>query len=278
MKAQKQPTRIEKSDAPQVFEARGVPVLMDEDVARLFGVETRRLNEQVKRNRSRFGDDFAFQLSTGEYADLMQQTATSSAKSGSSHGGRRKPPTMFTEHGVVMAATLLRTEQAAEASRYIVEVFVDARRNQLANQNQLTLPAVTDQRAPSPMTADQQQGLMVKLNSALGRVLDAIADPQAQTTVRDEARAVAAEGLNSIKEYMKKPGAQNEKTLAEVRKLLAEAESLDAETAKKHTENQHGQLALLAKQLRLTIVAKQFLETGNVDGLLAVLKDLEKTG
>ena len=78
-------------------------------------------------------------------------------------------------------------------------------------------------------------------------MLDAIADPVAQTTVRDEARAVALEGLNSIKEHLRKTGFQNEHTLAEVRTLLAEAEAIDVETAGRHIENRHRELALIAK-------------------------------
>ena len=84
---------------PPIYTVRGQSVVMDEDVAALFSVETRRLNEQVKRNSARFGDDFAFQLTPEEFAALISQSATSSA-----HGGRRKPPVMFTEHGVVIAA------------------------------------------------------------------------------------------------------------------------------------------------------------------------------
>ena len=117
---------------------------------------------------------------------------------------------------------------------------------------------------------------MGKLNHALDRVLDAIADPVTQTTVRDEARALAAEGLASLKDYLRRAGVQNEKTLAEVRKLLAEAEAVEAETALRATENQHRQLALLAKQLRLVLVAQQYLERGSVEDLLSVLKDLER--
>lgn len=107
-------------------------------------------------------------------------------------------------------------------------------------------------------------------------MLDAIADPVARTTVREEAQAIAAEGLHAIKAYLRRPGVQNEKTLAEVQKLLAEADALVAETAARVTENQHRQLALLAKQLRLVLVAQQYLETGSVDALLATLQDLER--
>ena len=127
-----------------------------------------------------------------------------------------------------------------------------------------------------PLEVQARVTLAGKLNDALGRVLDAIADPVAQTTIRDEAKALAAEGLASLKEYLRKAGVQNEKTLAEVRKLLAEAEALEAETALRATENQHRQLALLAKQLRLVLAAQQYLERGGVEDLLGVLKDLER--
>jgi hypothetical protein len=121
-----------------------------------------------------------------------------------------------------------------------------------------------------------RQGLMTKLNVALGHVLDAIVDPEESRTVRDEAKAIAAEGLKSLKEYLKTAGISNEKTLAEVRRIMAEAESIEVETARKRTENQHRQLALLAKKLRLVIQAQHYAETGSIEGLLVVLTDLEK--
>ena len=260
--------------APPIYTCRGAPVLIDADVARLFGVETRRLNEQVKRNAGRFGDDFGFQLDLDEADDLKSQIATSSGQPQQSHGGRRKPPFVFTEHGVVMAATLLRSDQAVTASRFIVKVFVEARRNQFAQEAGQNLPAMIDPRAVLPLASEMRHGLMAKLNEALGRVLDVMIDTQSGTTVRDEARALAAEGLQSLKEHLRKAGVQNEKTLAEVRKLLAEAEAIDAETAQKHTEQRHREFALVAKQLRLVLTAQQYLESGSVDGMLAVLKDL----
>jgi hypothetical protein len=174
-----------------------------------------------------------------------------------------------------MAATVVKSENAVAASRFVIKVFVEARRKTLASDG-ANLPSLIDARGLLPLEHEARTGLMSKLNDALGRVLDAIADPEAQTTVRDEAHAIAAEGLRSIKEYLTRAGVQNEKTLAEVRKLLAEADALEAETAQKRTENRHRQLALLAKQLRLVLVAQQYLETGGVEGLLATLKDLER--
>ena len=90
------PEQIEKS----ILFIRGCRVMLDSDLARLYGVPTRRLNEQVRRNEKRFPTDFMFQLSQEEYENLKSQIATSSF----GHGGRRKLPLVFTEHGAVMQA------------------------------------------------------------------------------------------------------------------------------------------------------------------------------
>ena len=255
---------------PEVFELRGRSVVLDFDVARLFQLETRSLNQQVQRNLDKF-EGFAFRLSTDETAALRSQNVMSNH----GRGGRRHLPHAFTEHGVVMAAPVVKSETAIAATRFVISVFVEARRKSLVSDG-ANLPSLIDARSLLPLGREARTGLTSKLNGALGRVLDAIADPDTQTTVRDEAHAIAAEGLRSLKEYLKRAGVQNEKTLAEVHKLLAEADALEAETAQKRTENQHRQLALLAKQLRLLLVAQQYLETGGVEGLLATLKDLER--
>jgi ORF6N domain len=82
---------------------RGEKVILDSDLAQLYGVTTSRLNEQVKRNLERFPSDFVFRLNRTEFEDLISQIATSS----SGYGGRRKLPFVFTEHGAIMAANVL---------------------------------------------------------------------------------------------------------------------------------------------------------------------------
>lgn len=255
---------------PTLIEVRGQSLVLDADLARLFQVETRSLNQQVQRNLAKF-EGFAFRLTAKEVEALTSQNVMSNE----GRGGRRHLPYAFTEHGVVMAATVVKSEAAIAASRFVIKVFVEARRKSRVSGD-ANLSSLIDARELAPLEGKARTGLMSKLNNALGRVLDAIADPETQTTVRDEAQAIAAEGLRSLKDYLKRTGIQNEKTLAEVRKLLAEADALEAETAQKRTENQHRQLALLAKQLRLVLVAQQYLETGGVEGLLATLKDLER--
>ncbi len=99
---------------------RGQKVILDADLAALYDVTTSRLNEQVKRNARRFPPDFAFRLSEDEFANLKSHFATSSL----AWGGRRKLPYAFTEHGVIMAASVLNSERAVQASVFVVRAFV----------------------------------------------------------------------------------------------------------------------------------------------------------
>jgi hypothetical protein len=102
---------------------RGERVILDSDLAELYGVETRRLNQQVSRNRDRFPEDFSFRLTNKEVTALMSQFATSNG----GRGGRRKRPYAFTEHGAIMAASVLNTPRAVEMSVFVVRAFVRLR-------------------------------------------------------------------------------------------------------------------------------------------------------
>ena len=99
---------------------RGEKVILDSDLAKLYNVETRRLNEQVRRNIDKFPKDFMFQLTMEEFSNLMSQIATSS----SSWGGRRKAPLVFTEHGALQAANVLNSQIASKMSVFIIRAFV----------------------------------------------------------------------------------------------------------------------------------------------------------
>jgi hypothetical protein len=111
--------RVEKA----ILLARGQRVILDVDLAALYGVTTTRLNEQIKRNQDRFPGDFAFRLTKEEFTILISQFATSSSK----HGGRRKLPLVFTEHGAIMAANVLNSKRAVQASVPVVRAFVRLR-------------------------------------------------------------------------------------------------------------------------------------------------------
>jgi len=105
-------------------------VVLDTALAELYAVPVKRLNEQTKRNRRRFPADFMFQLTSKENQSLRSQFATS--KMG--RGGRRSLPYAFTEHGAIMAATVLNSEQAVEMSVFVVRAFVRLREMLAANK------------------------------------------------------------------------------------------------------------------------------------------------
>jgi len=111
--------RIER----RILLIRGERVILDSDLAELYGVETRRLNQQVSRNRDRFPEDFSFRLTNKEVTALMSHFATSNG----GRGGRRKRPYAFTEHGAIMAASVLNTPRAVEMSVFVVRAFVRLR-------------------------------------------------------------------------------------------------------------------------------------------------------
>ena len=102
---------------------RGQRVILDSELAALYEVETKRFNEQVKRNAARFPADFMFQLTSEELDSLRSQFATSNT----GRGGRRYLPYVFTEHGAMMAAMVLNSPRAVEVSVYVVRAFVRLR-------------------------------------------------------------------------------------------------------------------------------------------------------
>lgn len=129
----------------QIFSIRGQQVILDSELASLYGVETGALNRAVSRNKDRFPTDFCFQLSKSEWDDLKCQVGTSSEidadlKSqnviSSGHGGRRSLPRVFTEHGALMASTILRSKQAIAMSVFIIRAFVQMR-EELANNQEI---------------------------------------------------------------------------------------------------------------------------------------------
>jgi hypothetical protein len=131
-------TVLAKRVESRIFVMRGRKVILDADLAQLYGVEVKRLNQQVKRNAERFPDDFVFRLSA---KDLRLQIATSKIANGtdkkprpSSRGGRRYSPFAFTEHGAVMAATVLNSKRAVDMSILVVRAFVHMRDMMATNQ------------------------------------------------------------------------------------------------------------------------------------------------
>jgi hypothetical protein len=139
MRAENDPN-AEKSLEPLIFVVRGRRVILDVDLARLYGVTTKALNQAVKRNSGRFPEDFALQLTIAETAStkvldsIDQNPDRSQIVTGSQrHRDPRVPPWAFTEHGALMAANVLRSARAVQMSIFVIRAFVRLREQVAAN-------------------------------------------------------------------------------------------------------------------------------------------------
>lgn len=113
----------------KIYLVRNKKVMIDSDLADLYGVETKRLNEQIKRNLSRFPEDFMFQLTNEEWQNLKSHFATSS------WGGRRTIPYVFTEHGVLMLSSVLNSNRATDINVQIIRIFIKMREMLLTHKD-----------------------------------------------------------------------------------------------------------------------------------------------
>jgi len=143
----RKPHRVHGPLEPLILTIRNQRVILDADLAGLYGVTTKAFNQAVKRNADRFPEDFAFQPTEAELKILRSQIVTSSSEAiesaqanqnwsqsvTSSHGGRRYRPWAFTEHGAIMAANILRSERAIHMSVFVVRAFVRLREHVAAN-------------------------------------------------------------------------------------------------------------------------------------------------
>ena len=142
--------------APPIHTIRRQRVVLDSDLAGLYGVSTKAFNQTIARNRNRFPRDFILQLTADEFSNLRSQIVTSSSGTApalrsqivtlKAHGGRRYLPLAFTKHGAIMAATLLRSPRAVAMSVYVVRAFVEMKEALLANATILQRLAEIDKK------------------------------------------------------------------------------------------------------------------------------------
>ena len=155
------PTRKVDNVEGAIYLIRGQRVMLDSDLAAIYGVTTKRLNEQLRRNRKRFPQDFAFQLTTEEFRNLRPQFATSKGR-----GGRRYFPWVFTEHGAIMLASVLNSDIAVQASVRVVRAFIRLREMVAANAQLAAKLEELERRL------DSRDEAIVDLFAALKRLLE----------------------------------------------------------------------------------------------------------
>jgi len=168
--------------ASLILSIRGERIILDADLARIYGVTTKRLNEQVKRNSDRFPEDFAFQLNRTEWAELRSQIATASAQTNRSqfatgsqkHRDPRYLPFAFTEHGAIMAANVLNSKEAVRMSVFVVRAFVKLREMLLAHKE------LADKLTELERKVGTHDKALVSIIAAI-KALTAVPKPRART-------------------------------------------------------------------------------------------------
>jgi ORF6N domain-containing protein len=181
------PAKLVKVESA-IFLIRGQRVMLDSDLAAVYGTTTARLNEQFRRNRRRFPKDFAFQLTSAEFKRLISQFAISNK----GRGGRRTLPWVFTEHGALMLASVLNSKVAIQASIRVVRAFVRLREMVAANAQLTAKLKDLEQRL------DSHDGAIVKLFTVLKQLLEPEVKPKREIGfhVRERAAAYRAKGRN----------------------------------------------------------------------------------
>jgi hypothetical protein len=178
-------TKTPDAALPRIFSVRKLKVVLDADLAKLYGVPTGHLNQAVKRNAKKFPPEFSFLLTPKEVEGLMSQTVISNdppslvsqiAISKSRRGGTRKLTRAFTEHGALMAATVLRSDRAVQMSLYLIRAFVEMREALLANATILKRLAEIDRRLV------EHDSVLRELITQLRPLLDAPAEEETPKT------------------------------------------------------------------------------------------------
>ena len=190
-KKTKSPVAVEQIDG-MIRTIRGVRVMLDRDLAKIYGVPTFRFNEAIKRNRHRFPTDFMFQLTPAEFDRLKSQSAYSSqiAMSSGKHatltsqiaiskrgrGGRRTRPYAFTEHGALQAANVLRSPRAVQMSVFVIRAFVKMRETLLGTRELGKKLAALEKKLTSRL--DAHEAVFVEVLQELMQILNPPPPPE----------------------------------------------------------------------------------------------------
>ena len=178
------PTNLEIVPLEELIQTvRGQRVILDADLARIYGVPTKRLNEAVKRAPERFPSDFSFPLKPQEVASLRSQIATSKGR-----GGRRYAFRAFTEHGAIMAANVLNSPRAVQMSVFVVRAFVKMR--EVLGQNQELAAKLAELEQKLTARLDDHEQAIVHILDEIKKLMAPPPEPQRREIgfhVRDEA-------------------------------------------------------------------------------------------
>lgn len=239
-----------------IFHLRGQPVILDADVAAIFDRTTGAVNQSRQRNAGRFLDDYAFQLTADEWANLKSQNVISSA-----HGGRRGRPWAYSEQGFIMLVTGFRGAAADRVARTVAETFVAYRRGEL----------------PAGRVFDGADApeLRQSLRTQLGQMLGAIAAMPLPggSTVMTELDQATQSALGRVRAWLDQPGKENTKLDGEIAKLAADTQKAYAEIRRTDAETANLWADTVLKRLDAVRQLRAMVQQIERDDLSGMLDD-----
>ncbi|WP_458722300.1 ORF6N domain-containing protein [Shimia sp. W99] len=260
----------EASPTPPIYQVRHKLVMLDSDVAALFGTKTGRLNQAtLARNADKFPESYAFQVTEQETEVLRSQNVTANIDP-----KRRTPPTVYTEEGVIMCATVLKTVRAVAVTKQVVRSFVALQRQLKDTQNHPMPDPVPD------LPALQKQALPPALSDKVGGYIDRLANVTLNQAQRDavmtEVRAFREEGFEALHAFAKRPSIKTATEAAELRKRLAEAERIEEEIRRMRAETRDAERLALIRDLLFMAEYERAREVGTLEEFVATLRRLDK--
>lgn len=231
---------------PDIFEVRGVAVILDEDLALALGLETKRLNEAVKRHEALIDDRHRFQLTQDEFSALRSQSATSNA----GRGGRRHPPWAYTERGVTRVTTFINTPEAIRASDLIVDTFIMVQKQVAAGRREIAVENPQRYQVDTDL-AGQSRAFGKRLMTAISGLLDTVIDIRTGDSVAATAKDLTARALENVRERLREKGLENLKLEAEIELILQEAAKVAQEVEGKKLENLEKRIDLVQKLIAM---------------------------
>lgn len=272
--------------AQAILTIRNRPVVIAADLARFYGVETRVLNQAVSRHPNKFPPHFMFELTAGEKQQVITNCdhLQNLKYSGS-------PLKAFSEHGVLMAASVLRSDRADEISVALVNAFIQLRELHLAQrsceQDNKGKHLIDAMQTPCPSDTPLAERLdnflatlAPKIEQAMASVLDTVIHPRNGTTLRQEAEDFLAESIDHLKSRLQKTGLENEEIAARITKMLAEADHKRQQARYEKANAEEKELTQMIRRLRLILSAQKLLTPDTLnesDPILQRMNQFEKT-
>lgn len=229
-----------------IYEFRKVRVVLDEDVAVAFGVETRYVNQARTRHASKFTDEHAFQLSPDEFQVLRSHSVISNE----GRGGRRHPPWVYTVKGVGRLAMILDTPQALAASDAILDLFIEVYKQLAQGRTEIAISRPS-RFVPTSEEREARLAIRTKLSKAAQALLDSVLRVEEQQVLRRTGRQMVQGLREDVIERLRTRGLENEKLSADTELVLAEAQKALAIARKTNAEADGVDLDNLQKKIAI---------------------------